>query len=68
VRLNERIQVTSIVVTHDRDVAFGIADRIAILHNGTILGLGTPSEVKTSADPLIRKFISADFKKETVTV
>src|SRR5678815_1587407 len=37
VSLNQRIQVTSIVVTHDRDVAFGIADRIAIIHDGAIL-------------------------------
>lgn len=67
VRLNKRINVTSIVVTHDRDVAFGIADRIAIIHDGAILFIGTPAEVKTSADPIIRKFITADFNKEILS-
>jgi phospholipid/cholesterol/gamma-HCH transport system ATP-binding protein len=68
VRLNERIHVTSIVVTHDRDVAFGIADRIAILHNGAILFIGTPAQVKANSDPLIQQFITADYKKEALTV
>jgi phospholipid/cholesterol/gamma-HCH transport system ATP-binding protein len=68
VSLNERIQVTSIVVTHDRDVAFGIADRIAIIHDGTILFIGTPPQVKANPDPLIQQFITADFKKEALSV
>ena len=33
-RLNERIQVTSLVVSHDRDLAFGVADRIAVIGDG----------------------------------
>src|SRR4030095_6982478 len=40
--LKERIQVTSIVVTHDRDLAFGVADRMAVMAEGKILVLGTP--------------------------
>lgn len=62
--LNQRIHVTSIVVSHDRDLAFGIADRIAIMHEGRILFIGTPAEVKASPEPLIQQFITADFKKE----
>ena len=65
--LNQRIGVTSIVVSHDRDLAFGIADRIAIIHEGTILFAGTPAEVKASREPMIQQFITADFKKETLT-
>jgi phospholipid/cholesterol/gamma-HCH transport system ATP-binding protein len=68
VSLNQRIQVTSMVVTHDRDVAFGIADRIAIIHDGAILFIGTPAQVKANSDPLIQQFITADFKKETLSV
>ena len=64
--LNQRIHVTSIVVSHDRDLAFGIADRIAIIHEGTILFVGTPAEVKANRDPMIQHFITADFKKEAV--
>lgn len=64
VSLNTRIKVTSIVVSHDRDLAFGIADRIAIIHDGTILFIGTPAEVKANPDPLIQQFINADFNKK----
>jgi phospholipid/cholesterol/gamma-HCH transport system ATP-binding protein len=66
--LNQRIAVTSIVVSHDRDLAFGIADRIAILYDGAILFTGTPSQVKANPDPLIQQFITADFKKESLPV
>jgi phospholipid/cholesterol/gamma-HCH transport system ATP-binding protein len=64
--LNQRTRVTSIVVSHDRDLAFGIADRIAIIHEGTILFVGTPAEVKANPDRMIQQFITADFKNEAV--
>ena len=63
--LNRRIHVTSLVVSHDRDLAFGIADRIAVINDGRILKIGTPDEVKRFNDPLVRKFLNADFKHET---
>jgi phospholipid/cholesterol/gamma-HCH transport system ATP-binding protein len=62
--LNRRIGVTSLVVSHDRDLAFGIADRIAVMHEGEIIALGVPDEVKRSQHPVIRKFIHADFKRQ----
>lgn len=61
--LNERIHVTSLVVSHDRDLAFGVADRIAVINEGKIIAMGTPDEVKRNPDPLIRKFLHADFKR-----
>ncbi len=63
-QLNKRIGVTSLVVSHDRDLAFGIADRIAVMHEGEIVALGSPDEVKRSQHPVIRKFIHADFKRQ----
>ena len=63
-KLNKRIGVTSLVVSHDRDLAFGIADRIAVMHEGEIVALGVPDEVKRSQHPVIRKFIHADFKRQ----
>ncbi|MDX1950613.1 MAG: ATP-binding cassette domain-containing protein [Verrucomicrobiota bacterium] len=66
--LNERIGVTSIVVTHDRDLAFGIAHRIAIIHEGEILFIGKPAEVQAHTNPLIKRFITADFRKENAFV
>lgn len=60
--LRERIQVTSIVVTHDRDLAFGVANRIAVMNEGKILAIGTPEEVRRSPEPLVQKFLTVDFK------
>ena len=62
-KLKNRIQVTSLVVSHDRDLAFGVADRIAVINDGRILTIGTPEEVKRKTDPLIRKFLQADMKQ-----
>ena len=63
VNLKERIHVTSLVVSHDRDLAFGVADRIAVINEGRILTIGTPDEVKRNSDPLIQEFLRADFKR-----
>jgi phospholipid/cholesterol/gamma-HCH transport system ATP-binding protein len=56
-RLQERFQVTSIVVTHDMKSAFHVADRIAYLHEGAIYFHGTPAELQGSTDPLIQDFL-----------
>ena len=61
--LKERIHVTSLVVTHDRDLAFGVADRIAVINEGQILTIGTPAEVRRHSNPLIQKFLNADFNR-----
>ncbi len=59
--LRDRIHVTSIAVTHDRDLAFGIADRIAIMDAGQILAVGKPDQIRASRDPLIQKFLTIEF-------
>ncbi len=64
-KLKERIHVTSLVVSHDRDLAFGVADRIAVINEGRILTIGNPEEVKRHPDPLIQKFLHADFNTQT---
>src|SRR5437899_3093136 len=61
-RLKERIHVTSLVVSHDRDLAFGVADRIAVINDGRILAIGTPEDVKRKPHPLIQKFLHAEMK------
>jgi len=61
--LQRRIHVTSLVVSHDRDLAFGVADRIAVINEGRILTIGTPDEVKRFADPLVQNFLRADFRR-----
>ena len=56
-RLQERLTITSITVTHDMRSAYHIADRIAMLHEGRIHAVGTPAEVQASTDPIMRQFI-----------
>jgi phospholipid/cholesterol/gamma-HCH transport system ATP-binding protein len=63
VHLKDRIGVTSLVVSHDRDLAFGVADRIAVINEGRILTIGAPDEVKRYADTLVQQFLHADFKR-----
>ena len=62
--LNRRTHVTSIVVTHDRDLAFGVADRIAIIDRGEVLLVGTPEEIRQSTNEVVKNFINADFRKD----
>ncbi|HZR78080.1 MAG TPA: ATP-binding cassette domain-containing protein [Chthoniobacterales bacterium] len=56
-RLQERLGVTSIVVTHDMKNAFHVADKIAYLHDGRIYFHGTPEELRYSTDQLIQDFL-----------
>lgn len=62
--LKNRIHVTSLVVSHDRDLAFGVADRIAVIAEGRILTIGTPDEVRNFKDPLVQHFLNAEFQRE----
>ena len=61
VALNRRLGATTVVVTHDRDLAFGVAHRIGFLAEGRLLALGTPDEIRHHADPLLRRFLNAEF-------
>jgi len=56
-RLQNRLGVTSIVVTHDMKSAFHVADQVAYLHEGRVYFKGTPDELRASDDPLIQDFI-----------
>ena len=64
-KLQRRTHVTSLVVSHDRELAFGVADRIAVINEGRILTIGTPEEVKRFDDPLVQKFLHADLKHDS---
>ncbi len=62
--LKRQIQVTSIVVSHDRDLAFGVADRIAVINEGRIIASGKPEDVRKDPDPTVQKFLNADLKNQ----
>jgi len=55
--LGKKLSVTSIAVTHDMKSAYKIADRIAMLHNGKIIAVGTPDEIENSPNPIVQQFI-----------
>ncbi len=59
--LRDQYRVTSIVVSHDRDLALNIADRIGLLMNGELIMVGTPAELKASQDPRIVDFLHPKF-------
>lgn len=60
-QLQRRIHVTSLVVSHDRDLAFGVADRIAVINEGRIVEEGTPAEVRKTEEPFTRQFLATWF-------
>jgi phospholipid/cholesterol/gamma-HCH transport system ATP-binding protein len=57
--LNDTLGLTSVIVSHDVDETFHIADQVIILANGHIAAQGTPQEVRNSTDPLVKQFVTA---------
>ncbi len=55
--MQERLEVTSVVVTHDIQSAFRVGDRVAFLHQGKIRFLGTVEEARSTSDPVLSAFI-----------
>jgi len=63
-RLQRRLGVTSIVVTHDMKSAFAIADHVALLHEGRCYFYGTCDRLRASTDPVIRDFVEGRSHEE----
>jgi len=59
-QLNDTLGLTSVIVSHDLDETFHIADQVIVLANGKIAAQGTPDEVRHSTDPLVKQFVSAE--------
>lgn len=62
IRLQKKLGITSIVVTHDMKSAYKVGDRIAMLYNGAIVASGTPDQIKNSDNALVKQFITGSFK------
>ena len=58
ISLRDQLGMTSIVVTHDMESAYEIADRIAMFYHGKRVAVGTPDEIRTSLLPEVQHFIS----------
>jgi phospholipid/cholesterol/gamma-HCH transport system ATP-binding protein len=56
-RLHQRMRTTTVAVTHDLVTAFAVAQRIAVMHEGLFVALGTPEEIRASTDPVVQEFL-----------
>ncbi len=57
-RLHDKLNVTSIVVTHDMRSAYQVGDKLAMLYQGKIIAEGTPQEIQNTKDPVVHQFIN----------
>jgi phospholipid/cholesterol/gamma-HCH transport system ATP-binding protein len=60
--LQNKLKVTSIVVTHDMESAFRVTDRIALISGRRFAFVGTKEEARRSADPLVKHFIAGEME------
>ena len=57
-KLNDSLGITSVVVSHDVDETFQIADHVVVLANGEVAAQGTPEALRQTSDPLIHQFVN----------
>jgi len=57
VRLREKLNGTAVVVSHDLDSIYLMADYIAMLFEGAIVAYGTVDEIKRSPNPIVQQFL-----------
>ncbi|MDN4588957.1 ABC transporter ATP-binding protein [Xenophilus aerolatus] len=58
-QLNDALGLTSLIVSHDLEETFRIADHVIVLANGGVAAQGTPEDVRRSTDPLVHQFVNA---------
>lgn len=63
-KLQRELSVTSIVVTHDMNNAFKVADRIVMLHGGKLIFDGTPEEIRATDDENVQRFVRGEADEE----
>jgi phospholipid/cholesterol/gamma-HCH transport system ATP-binding protein len=56
--LRKKLGVTSVAITHDMHSAYKISDRIAMLYKGEIQETGTPDEIRSTTNPIVKQFIT----------
>ena len=64
VRLSRKLGVTTLVVTHDVQSAFRIADRVIVLHEGKVIAEGSTDEMKACQVPEVRRFIHGELGRD----
>jgi len=66
IKLNQALKMTIVVVTHELSSVFLIADRIAMLHNGSVLAIGTPEELRANTDRIVQQFLNREADEENI--
>ncbi len=61
--MQKKLPVTSVIISHDIESTFSIADRVAMLHEGKIIEQGTPAEFRRSTHPYVREFLKIGEQK-----
>lgn len=60
VRLKQQLKLTSVVVTHDLDLMYKVADRVVFLYEGSVIYFGPVEDLAKSEHPHIREFLEMD--------
>ncbi len=58
----KKLRITSIVVTHDLNLGFHVADRLGMVHEGRLIETGTPASVRSTGNPVVRAFLTTQMK------
>ncbi|MDI6845170.1 MAG: ABC transporter ATP-binding protein [Candidatus Saccharicenans sp.] len=56
--LKKQMRVTSVIITHDMNMTYKVADRIAMLYDGRIIETGAPEEIRNTDNPVVQQFIN----------
>ena len=59
-RLHDRFGFTGIIVTHEIPKVFEVVDKVAMIHDGTLIAEGTPTEIVSSNNPVVQQFIKGE--------
>src|SRR5574341_707021 len=58
----KQLKITSIVVTHDLNLGFAVADRLGMIHEGRLIETGSPAAIRATTNPIVKAFISTQMK------
>lgn len=64
IKLESQLKVTSIVVTHDMNSAFKVADRMVMLHEGKLIFDGTPEQIQRAEEPIVKRFVLGEASEQ----
>jgi phospholipid/cholesterol/gamma-HCH transport system ATP-binding protein len=58
----KQLKITSLLVTHDLNLGFAVADRLGMIHEGRLIEVGTPASIRATTNPVVQAFISTQMK------